>query len=188
MNEKHIFMRPNLCLTWFSSQANQPVSYSHIFSRVFFTSLCLAVLVCCSSLAVSAQTTYFGDLPFGDQGLWNSDEWKVYGGNLHNTHSSLFERKINTRNVSRLSVKWSFTTGGDVSATPTIEGCALYVPDFGGNLFKLDTRDGSVIWTTKISDYTGNSASYSRNSPAIAGDRIILGDQASGTVMAVDKY
>ena len=215
MNEKHILMRPNLCLTWFSSQANQPVSYSHIFSRFFFTSLYLAVLVCCSSLAVSAQTTqqgqqgqqwqqqgqqgqqgpYFDDPPFLDQGLWNYDDWKVYGGNLHNTHSSFFEFKINARNASRLSVKWSFTTGGDMPATPTIEGGALYVPDSksptsnsGGNLFKLDTRDGSVIWTTKISDYTGNAASFSRNSPAIAEDRIILGDQASGTVMAVDKY
>ena len=208
MNEKHILMRPNLCLTWFSSQANQQVSYSHIFSRVFFTSLYLAVLVCCSSLAVSAQTKqqgqqgqqeqqqgqqdqqgpYFDDLSFWDQGLWNYDDWKVYGGNLHNTHSSFFERKINTRNAGRLSVKWIFTTGGDVSATPTIEGRALYVPDSGGNLFKLDTRDGSVIWTTRISDYTGNSASYSRNSPAITKHKIILGDQASGTVMAVDKY
>jgi polyvinyl alcohol dehydrogenase (cytochrome) len=188
MKEKHILMRPNLCLTWFSSQANQPVSYSHIFSRVFFTSLYLAVLVCCSSLAVSAQTRYFDCLPFKDQGLWNYDDWKVYGGNLHNTHSSFFERKINTLNASRLSVKWTFTTGGDMSATPTIEGGALYVPDSGGNLFKLDRRDGSVIWTTRISDYTGNPASYTRNSPAIAEDRIILGDQASGTVMAVDKY
>jgi polyvinyl alcohol dehydrogenase (cytochrome) len=205
MNEKHILMRPNLCLTWFSSQANQPVNYSHIFSRVFFTSLYLAALVCYSSLAVSAQTEqqgqqgqqgqqqgqqgpYFDDMPFWDQGLLNFDDWKVYGGNLHNTHSSFFEFKINTRNASRLSVKWVFTTGGDMPATPTIEGGALYVPDSAGNLFKLDKRDGSVIWTTKMSDYTGNSASISRNSPAIAEDRIILGDQASGTVMAVDKY
>jgi polyvinyl alcohol dehydrogenase (cytochrome) len=188
MNEKRILMRSNLCLAWFSSQANQPVSYSHIFSRVFFTSLCLAVLVCCSSLTASAQTGYFDCLPFIDQGQWNFDDWKIYGGNLHNTHSTFFERKINTRNAGRLSVKWSFTTGGDVSATPTIEGHTLYAPDAGGSLFKLDTRDGSVIWATRISDYTGNPASYSKNSPAIAGDRIILGDQASGTVMAVDKH
>jgi polyvinyl alcohol dehydrogenase (cytochrome) len=154
------------------------------------------------STALSAQTrhvddlpvrtqglkNYDDDLPFVDQGLWNNDGWKVYGGNLHNTHSSFTERKINTRNASRLSVKWTFTTGGDVSATPTIEGRALYVPDYGGNLFKLNARDGSLIWSTRISDYTGNPASYSRNSPAIAYDRIILGDQASGTVMAVDKY
>jgi polyvinyl alcohol dehydrogenase (cytochrome) len=123
-----------------------------------------------------------------DEWSWDRDDWRVYGGNLHNTHSARFEHRISRRNAAQLSVKWTFITGGDVSATPTIEDDALYVPDAAGNLFKIDRENGTAIWKTRMSDYTGNPMSFSRNSPAIADDAIIVGDQASGTVVAVDKH
>ena len=119
----------------------------------------------------------------GEQGAW-----RMWGGTLGNTHSSFFERRLQPGNVSSLSPKWTLTTGGDVSATPTVEGNAMYVPDWAGNLFKVDARTGQTIWSRKISEYTGVATSVSRNAPAIAGGVIILGDQAGGTVMALDKY
>jgi len=61
------------------------------------------------------------------------------------------------------------------------------VPDWAGNLFKIDRRTGEQIWSHKISEYTGISGSLSRNSPAIVGNLLIFGDQASATMMAVDK-
>jgi len=117
-----------------------------------------------------------------------ADAWKMWGGNLNNTHSSFLERRLRRGNIKGLSQKWMFTTEGDVSATPTVEGNALYVPDWAGNLFKIDTHTGKAIWSRKISEYTGVAASLSRNAPAIAGGVLILGDQSSATVMALDKY
>jgi polyvinyl alcohol dehydrogenase (cytochrome) len=113
--------------------------------------------------------------------------WRFWGGNLEDTHSSAAEHSINTGNVHTLTTKWAFTTAGDVSATPTIEGKSLYVPDWGGFLYKIDTETGKAMWSHKVSEYTGNANSLSRNSPAIGRDRLIFGDQAAGTVIAVDK-
>jgi len=113
--------------------------------------------------------------------------WRFWGGNIRNTHSSLVEHRLSADNVSNLAVKWTFTTGGDVTATPTVKDGAVYVPDFAGNLFKIDAQTGVAIWSVKISAYTGNPKSFSRNSPAIVGGMIILGDQVSATVLAINK-
>jgi polyvinyl alcohol dehydrogenase (cytochrome) len=138
-----------------------------------------------SSAPLHAQTPGFGvDGDFDELGV----PWPFSGGNIHNTRTALFaDPELNPQTVAGLSVKWVFTTAGDVSATPTVEGRALYMPDWGGMLWKLDTETGAVIWSHKVSDYTGNPKSFSRTSPAIAGRAIIFGDQAGATVMAVDK-
>jgi len=129
-----------------------------------------------SALPLSAQTSF-------DQ----FDTWPFWGGNISNTHSNPFEHTLTTKNVSQLTPKWTFTTGGDVSATPTVDSESVYVPDWAGNLFKIDRQTGQAIWSHKISEYTGISGSLSRNSPAIVGNLLVFGDQASATVMAVDK-
>jgi polyvinyl alcohol dehydrogenase (cytochrome) len=123
-----------------------------------------------------------------EEGRGDRNAWKSWGGNLANTHSSYFERRLRPGNVGGLSPQWTFETGGDISATPTVEDDAMYVPDWGGNLFKIDVHTGIAIWSRKISEHTGIASSVSRNSPAIAGGMLILGDQATGTVMALDKY
>ena len=129
-----------------------------------------------SALPLSAQTSF-------DQ----FDTWPFWGGNISNTHSNPFEHTLTTKNVSQLKPKWTFTTGGDVSATPTVDSESVYVPDWAGNLFKINRQTGEAIWSHKISEYTGISGSLSRNSPAIVGNLLVFGDQASATVMAVDK-
>jgi polyvinyl alcohol dehydrogenase (cytochrome) len=118
-------------------------------------------------------------------GQFNS--WKNWGGNIFNSHSNPFEEKLSPASVSNLTTKWTFTTGGDVSATPTVENGFVYFPDWGGNLFKLDTTNGKQIWVHKISEYTGIATSLSRNSPTIVGNLLIFGDQASATLIAVNK-
>jgi polyvinyl alcohol dehydrogenase (cytochrome) len=117
-----------------------------------------------------------------------ANAWRMWGGNLHNTHSSRFERLLSPRNVGQMSVKWMFQTGGDISATPTVEDGALYLPDWAGNIFKIDTQSGQAIWKHQLTEYTGITGSLSRNSPAIAGGMVILGDQAAGIILALDKF
>jgi polyvinyl alcohol dehydrogenase (cytochrome) len=122
----------------------------------------------------------------------SSNLWPSAGQNLQNTRSQDNEHTIKVKNVASLAVKWQFTTGGDVSATPALDDNAVYFPDWAGNLFALDKETGTQLWSHKISDYTGIAGDTSRATPAIAGSYLIFGDQGGKVgggawVMAVNK-
>src|SRR5580693_9401498 len=91
-----------------------------------------------------------------------SGQWQIAGQNLNNTWSQPAEHSISPANVKGLRPGWVFTTGGDVSATPTVAGDAVYFPDWGGNLFAVDKNSGRLIWSHKISDYDGVTGAISR--------------------------
>jgi polyvinyl alcohol dehydrogenase (cytochrome) len=123
-----------------------------------------------------------------------SGQWQIAGQNLNNTRSQPAEQLISPANVQGLKPKWVFTTGGDVSATPTVDGDAVYFPDWGGNLFAIKKDSGAIIWSHKISDYDGVAGSVSRVSPAVDHDQLIIGDilnsrqvHDGANVMAVDR-
>jgi len=105
-----------------------------------------------------------------------SGQWRIAGQNLSNSWSQPAERSITPANVNGLTPKWVFTTGGDVSATPTVDGDAVYFPDWGGNLFAVEKNSGRLIWSHKISDYDGVKGAFSRVSPAVDGNQVIIGD------------
>lgn len=112
--------------------------------------------------------------------------WPSGGHDTSNSHSNPAETKLNQHNVVRLAVKWTATMHGDVSAIPAVVDGAVYVPDWGGYLNKLDTATGAVIWSKPISTYDGISGSVSRASPAVDGDTVYLGDQNGGHLLAVN--
>src|SRR5258708_4444929 len=123
-----------------------------------------------------------------------SGQWRIAGQNLSNSWSQPAEHLISPANVKGLSPKWVFTTGGDVSATPTVDGNAVFFPDWAGNLFAVEKESGRLIWSHKISDYDGVEGAISRVSPAVDGNEVIIGDILSGNkvhkganVMAVDR-
>src|SRR5438132_3489975 len=105
-----------------------------------------------------------------------SGQWRIAGQNLGNTWSQPAENLIGPNNVKDLSPKWVFTTGGDVSATPTVDGDAVYFPDWAGNLFAVQKDSGHLIWSHKISEYDGVDGAISRVSPAVDGNQLIIGD------------
>src|SRR5712672_4245465 len=105
-----------------------------------------------------------------------SGQWRVMGQNLDNSRSQPAEHSISSANVNGLSPKWVFTTSSYVSATPTVDGDAVYFPDWGGNLYAVKKDSGRLIWSHKISDYNGVSTSISRVSPAVDHDQLIIGD------------
>jgi polyvinyl alcohol dehydrogenase (cytochrome) len=126
--------------------------------------------------------------------LSRSGQWRIAGQNLSNTWSQPAEHSIDPANVKNLSPKWTFTTGGDVSATPTVDGDAIYFPDWGGNLFAVKKDSGRLIWSHKISEYDGVDGAVSRVSPAVDHDQVIIGDILSpnqvhngANVIAVDR-
>ncbi len=103
-------------------------------------------------------------------------QWRMAGHDSANSRNQPAEFLIGPHNVHSLSVKWVFTTGGDVSATPTVFGDAIFFPDWAGNLFAVNKHTGQLIWSHKISDYDGFPAAISRNSPAIHDNDVIVGD------------
>ena len=116
-----------------------------------------------------------------------TSEWRFAGHNLHNTRSAPAEHIIGPGNVGGLVPRWVFTAHGDISATPSVQDDALYVPDWGGYLFKINAHTGQQIWAHQISEYDGVAGAFSRTTPAIAGKRLIIGDQNGANVMAIDK-
>lgn len=115
-----------------------------------------------------------------------ANAWPSAGQNLANTRHNTAEHTINDRNAHRLAVKWTYRTRGDVSATPTVVGGAVYFPDWGGYLHKVDARTGRAIWSRPVSDYTGRPGSLSRNSPTFWRGTIYVGEYNGGRLMAVD--
>ena len=81
--------------------------------------------------------------------------WPSAGNDLQNTRYQNKENKISPSNVGTLAQKWTFTTDGDVSATPAVDGTTVYVPDWAGNLFAIDRKTGQQVWKVKIADITG---------------------------------
>ena len=103
--------------------------------------------------------------------------WHSSGQDLANTRSQSRETGIGRRDAKDLRTKWAFTTGGDVSATPTVAGEAVYFPDLSGNLFAVGRDDGLLLWSHKMSDYTGVAGAITRVSPAVEGKHLFIGDR-----------
>lgn len=119
------------------------------------------------------------------EGLWLSA-----GQNASNTRFQSQEKRISPNNVARMAPKWVFSTGGEVSATPAVDGKRVYVPDWKGNLYAVDRKTGVQIWTAKIADATGVPNDLARATPAVSGDRIVVGTQGmlggGGNLLAYD--
>lgn len=118
--------------------------------------------------------------------------WRMAGNDLANTRYAPDESTIGPGNVSNLAVRWVVNTGGEVSATPAVDGASVYFPDAAGNLYKLNRDTGQVLWSRSISDYTGITGDFSRTTPALVGNKLILGNQGGAalqgaTLLAVNK-
>jgi polyvinyl alcohol dehydrogenase (cytochrome) len=119
--------------------------------------------------------------------------WKVAGHDAENSRSQAAEKKISVSNAASLAPRWVFAAGA-VSATPTVADNAVYFPDWAGNLFAVNKSTGKVIWSHQISDYDHFPGSFSRVSPAISGDLLVIGDNVQGAtphfganIIAVDR-
>jgi polyvinyl alcohol dehydrogenase (cytochrome) len=120
-----------------------------------------------AGIAISSFITLIG---WADQNSRGSGQWLVAGHDLSNSWSQSAEHQINSSNVGKLNLAWTFTTGGSVSATPTVAGNAVYFPDWAGNLYAVEREKGQLIWSHKISDYDGFPTAISRVSPAMHGN------------------
>jgi polyvinyl alcohol dehydrogenase (cytochrome) len=105
-------------------------------------------------------------------------DWLSAGRDLKNSRYQTDEKKLTANNVGALSLRWSFSTDGDVTANPAIDADHLYFPDSAGSLYKVNRLTGALVWKQPISSYTGLPGDFARATPAIAGNLLILGNQA----------
>ena len=152
---------------------------------------------------LSVIGTYGLSVSAGAQTL---EPWSSAGGNFANTHAYLSPPanigspvQLNPSTASRLALKWSVVTAGDISATPTLETGGLYVPDWGGKLYKLDPETGATVWSRSVCEYTSScytaTASISRTAPAIGRNVVVIGDAVArydkpnfgSVIIGVDK-
>ena len=115
-----------------------------------------------------------------------ADDWPMFGQNLQN--SAAAAGKVG--DVSQLKVKWTFTTGGDVSARAAVVNGVAYFPDWGGNLLAVDAKKGTKVWGHQLADY-GLSGSFtgsynSRTSPAVVNGVVYVGTQEGAWLLAID--
>jgi quinoprotein glucose dehydrogenase len=92
--------------------------------------------------------------------------WETYGGHPDATrYSSL--RQINTTNVSRLKVAWTYRTGevdttnkSQIQCQPIVVGSTLYATTARLNVFALDAATGRERWRTNLSDAWSGPTSW----------------------------
>jgi len=103
--------------------------------------------------------------------------WATGGNDLTVDRNQPFETKIGASNAATLHPKWAATVGGDVSATPSVDKKNVYFPDSKGDVYAFNNSNGHLVWRASVSAITGIPGDYARDTPAIAGPNLILGDQ-----------
>ena len=118
----------------------------------------------------------------------HADEWLNWSGDLtNNHHREVSGSAIQRDTVHLLARDWVFKTKNSVSTTPTVKNGVIYFPELantglrglfsGGKLYAADAVTGKQIWSHDVLDYTGvHVRNFTRSSPAIADDLLILGD------------
>jgi polyvinyl alcohol dehydrogenase (cytochrome) len=116
-------------------------------------------------------------------------DWPMFGQNIANTASTT-QSGITTTTVRKLMPKWTFTTGGDVSARAVVVNQVAYFPDWGGNLWAVNAQNGKEVWGHQLSDYglTGsfNGVYNSRTSPAVVNGTLYIGTQEGAWLLAIN--
>lgn len=147
------------------------------FTRKWRPTLIVAAAAACSVALVA---------PAAAAASTTTANWPSAGQNISNTRSQS-STTISTSNAKSLTKKWTFTAHGSVSATPSVAGGVVYVPDWGGYLNAINASTGATIWSYPISKYDGVAGSVARDTPAVYGSTIILGDQNGAHVFAVNR-
>ncbi len=121
-------------------------------------------------------------------GATSNPSWSMSGQGVTNWRYQPDEHKLTVGNIkSQLSLAWSATLAGDISATPAVVDGAVYVPDWGGKFSKLDASTGAIIWQDDVAALTGVSGAKSRTSPAVSGNLVVFGTQKGALLVAVNK-
>src|SRR5579884_3673820 len=95
--------------------------------------------------------------------------WSTFGFNQQHTHYNPYENVLNSSNVSRLVLDWSYTTGNIIDTSPAVVGGVVYIGSRDKNLYAINASTGKVIWQYTLGD------TIIASSPAIANGIAYIG-------------
>ena len=106
-----------------------------LLTRVIAPAATVTVTLVMSTSGAMAQ-------PGGAADWASPGQWPMAGQNIDDTHFQAAEHQISPASVGRLAPRWTLTTAGAISATPTVDDGAVYVPDYGGKLWAVAAGSG----------------------------------------------
>jgi alcohol dehydrogenase (cytochrome c) len=105
------------------------------------------------------------------------DNWLTYSGSYKGWRYSKLEQ-INTSNVSRLVMQWTFQVGdlGQFEATPLVVDGVIYGTGVNDRAFAIDARTGRAIWRyqRKLPDKLHACCGLSNRGFAMLGDKLFM--------------
>ncbi len=113
-------------------------------------------------------------------------DWPMASHDPSGSHFQPDETAIGAANVGRLAPRWTLSVAGSVNATPAVVKGAVYFPDTGGKFWKIDARNGRVIWSVSVPELTGIDKAFSRTSPAYADGMLFIAANPGAQLIAVD--
>ena len=134
-----------------------------------------------------AATPAFPQFDFSSIHFETALPWLSAGNGLTNDHWASNEFLLSPYTLPYVHPRWVFTANNEVQGTPTVENNKVYVADMSGAVFQLDAATGKPLWQASLTAISGDPMAYSRNSPAIGVNNIIVGDQDSATLYALSK-
>ena len=120
-------------------------------------------------------------------------DWPMYGFDLKQSRFNPRQEVINSNTISRLNVRWFFSTGSGtaaVSASPAVVDGVVYVGSWNGNMYALDASSGQPQWTFNINDPNpGGRGGFPgiQSSAAVTDDAVYFGG-ADANVYALDSH
>jgi polyvinyl alcohol dehydrogenase (cytochrome) len=120
-------------------------------------------------------------------------DWPLYGFDLTRNRFNPNEGLINGNTVSRLNVRWFFSTGAGtaaVSASPSVVDGVVYVGSWNGTMYALDASSGQPLWTFNINDPNpGDRSGFPgiQSSAAVVNGMVYFG-AADANVYALDAH
>ena len=104
-------------------------------------------------------------------------DWAVYGGNAENTHYSTLDQ-INTRNVAKLKVAWTYDTrdawkGSEMQDNPIVIDGVLYATSPKLRAFALDAATGKELWSFDPNPGKPAPQRFRHRGLVVTGDRIL---------------
>lgn len=100
----------------------------------------------------------------------DASRWTGLGGDLSNTFNNRDERKLTTKNASRLAPIWETSRFTSVNGAPVIVKGVVYVQTHGGT-YALSAANGETIWA--------NEAISGSSTPAYDEGELFVHDAAS---------
>jgi len=103
--------------------------------------------------------------------------------NLHATESST----IDSKSIKNLEHVWKYATEHPVSHAPLVDKGAVYFGDWGGTIYKVDAKKGSLIWKKSIEKPMIDWSWYGFAGTGTLGDGMVFEASVEGNAFALDQ-